>query len=145
MCSYTHPEDVPYANHFVRLRVGLSNFIRARVPPGGSSVLETGTNMVESHTVFFDALEWKPGTRLIGCCADITGAQKCPFATPSEAGVLLWQSGSFDCPAHTVKIRFICENFGMEEGECGLDSVRLHRLSDTFLLEPCQKNILSSL
>ncbi|KAK6736650.1 hypothetical protein RB195_019384 [Necator americanus] len=145
MCSYVHPGHVPYANRFTRLKVGLSNFIRARVPPGGSSVLETDTNMMESHTVFFDALEWQPGTRLIGCCADITGAQKCPFATPSEAGVLLWQSGSFDCPAYTVKIRFICENFGIELGECGIDSIRLHRLSDTFLLEPCQKNILSSL
>uniref|UniRef100_A0A0N4WR53 VWFD domain-containing protein n=1 Tax=Haemonchus placei TaxID=6290 RepID=A0A0N4WR53_HAEPC len=167
MCSYVHPQEVPYSNYFMRVKVGYSHFVRARVSPGTTSVLETETNMLEPHSVrlqlsnpfhslfflfpihhshvFFDALEWQSGTRLIGCCTNRIGIRQCPFATPVEAGVLLWQSASFDCPALTVKISFICENFGVEDGECGLDSVRLHRLSDTFLLEPCQKNVLSSL
>ncbi|XGW07925.1 hypothetical protein V3C99_010779 [Haemonchus contortus] len=145
MCSYVHPQEVPYSNYFMRVKVGYSHFVRARVSPGTTSVLETETNMLEPHSVFFDALEWQSGTRLIGCCTNRVGIRQCPFATPVEAGVLLWQSASFDCPALTVKISFICENFGVEDGECGLDSVRLHRLSDTFLLEPCQKNVLSSL
>ncbi|KAK5974342.1 hypothetical protein GCK32_019796 [Trichostrongylus colubriformis] len=101
--------------------------------------------MLEPHSVFFDVLEWQPGTRLIGCCSDRSRVRQCPFATPVEAGIMLWQSASFDCPAYTTKVSFICENFGLEIGECGLDSVRFHRLSDTFLLEPCQKNLLSSI
>ncbi|VDM68842.1 unnamed protein product [Strongylus vulgaris] len=51
MCTYVHPEDVPYANRFVRFKVGLSSFVRSRIPPGGSSVLETNTHMTEPHTV----------------------------------------------------------------------------------------------
>ncbi|WKX93466.1 hypothetical protein Q1695_011051 [Nippostrongylus brasiliensis] len=145
MCTYEHPPGTPITSQFHRLKVGLSNFVRARVPPGTSTVLQTDTHMMEPHTVYFDVLEWKAGTRLIGCCSDMQGAQRCPFATPAEAGVLLWQGGSFDCPAYTAKIRFICENFGVEDGECGLDSIRLHRLSDTFLLEPCQKHMLPSI
>ncbi|KAE9421343.1 hypothetical protein Angca_001718, partial [Angiostrongylus cantonensis] len=142
MCSYTHPVDIPITSRFDRLKVGSSNFIRARVLPGTSSKIQTDTYMDEPHTVLFDALEWRNGARLVGCCETVDRNQMCPFATPFEAGVLLWQSASFDCPAHTIKIRFICENFGTEEAECGIDNIRVHRLSDTFLLEPCQKNTL---
>ncbi|PIO76558.1 hypothetical protein TELCIR_01387 [Teladorsagia circumcincta] len=112
MCSFTHPPEVPIPNYFMRVRVGYSHFARARVAPGTTSVLETATNMLEPHTVFFDALEWQSGTRLIGCCSDRTGARQCPFATPVEAGVLLWQSASFDCPAYTVKVSDTTSSFG---------------------------------
>ncbi|CAI4226547.1 unnamed protein product [Auanema sp. JU1783] len=143
-CSWTAPVEVPQASRFHLKSVGLSKFIQATVPSGEVSVLETDTLFSDTHTVIFDVLEWKLGTRLIGCCF-VNDSLECPYTTPSEAGAVLWHVGKFECPVRTQKIVFICENYGTSEGICGLDNIRLHHSSDLFFIEPCQKNILPQL
>ncbi|CAD6197720.1 unnamed protein product [Caenorhabditis auriculariae] len=144
LCHWTAPASVAPQHRFHIQKVGLSSFAQSMVPSGQVSAMETPTLMSEPHLVLFDALEFRLGTRLVGCCSSASGVT-CPFATSSEETPVVWQFSKFECAAGTIAIAFVCENLGVSDGICGVDNVRIHRSSDVLLLEPCQKNTLSSI
>ncbi|PAV59414.1 hypothetical protein WR25_13529 [Diploscapter pachys] len=83
LCGWTSPSNIPSALQFKKNSVHLSNFIQARVPPGEISIVQHETFMTEPHTVLFDSLEFRLGTRLVGCCYISHTEMTCPFATLS--------------------------------------------------------------
>ncbi|CAJ0915000.1 unnamed protein product, partial [Mesorhabditis belari] len=113
LCSYTHATLDP--NQMFRLtKVGLSSFALANVRPSSVVVLETPTNLREEHLIVLDVLEHHSDVSLRGCCQVIGQPQLiCPFSTPIESSVMIWQAVRFSCPANTVKLVFMCENRGM--------------------------------
>ncbi|CAB3404089.1 unnamed protein product [Caenorhabditis bovis] len=138
-CGWQTPATIQ--NKFYIKKVVPSSFAEAIVPVGEVAVMETTTKMTQAHTILFDSLEFTTGTRLIACC--LAGDQfVCPFSTPSEQSAVIWQFSKFECPIGTSKIAFICENYGLTNGICGVDNIRIHTSTDVFFLEPCQKEKL---
>uniref|UniRef100_A0A1I7XAF0 Tudor domain-containing protein n=1 Tax=Heterorhabditis bacteriophora TaxID=37862 RepID=A0A1I7XAF0_HETBA len=140
-----HQSVATYQYYHLHARLKEAVYLRVACVPGTSQTKFLRILDLLGKTIIFDVLEWKLGTRLIGCCSEFGQPLNCPFSTPLEASSVIWQIAKFECAAKTDKIIFICENYGSEHGFCAVDSVRLHRSADIFFLEPCQKNLLSTI
>ncbi|VDK55163.1 unnamed protein product [Anisakis simplex] len=130
------------------LSVKNQQFIQANIPPGGTAIIETDTYFDVPHRILFDYLEFNDGQTLSICCLRPFFEPYelfCPFISESRSSPIMWRTQRVTCPVGTIKIMFICENFGRQAGSCSIDNVRLHKSNDILDLEPCQKDLLRSL
>uniref|UniRef100_A0A915B7N2 Uncharacterized protein n=1 Tax=Parascaris univalens TaxID=6257 RepID=A0A915B7N2_PARUN len=99
-------------------------FAAAYVRPHQWAALSTKLISGEAETIRFSAWEATLGVQLHGCC-DTTS--NCPFHTELGASrrSRRWMEWTFTCPKRTSKLIFLCENQGINQGACGIDSISL--------------------
>jgi len=94
---------------------------------GEKTTLETEVPETKKpYVVRYEYYEATQGVALKGCCNDESGCQKFSDEQVQTAQYNTWSTDSFECPAGTKKVFFVCENLrGESEGACGVDNIQL--------------------
>uniref|UniRef100_A0A914W7B6 MAM domain-containing protein n=1 Tax=Plectus sambesii TaxID=2011161 RepID=A0A914W7B6_9BILA len=107
----------------VRAAAG-TRYSAAYLKHGSVAKLEATVKLSHDRVIRFQHYEATAGIQMKGCC---DGDDNCPFQTNPEVNAvdLKWSTASFQCPAGTKKILFVCKNDAKNEGACGVDSIEL--------------------